>query len=257
MVVLSLTSVVGIGSSLLIAGTTLWARLQFRGEMQPDGPKPKTVLAIGARPDDLEFGCGAALLRYREDGYETHAVVLNCGDKGAGEADAGDGEPAEEAVRGAQRMQLSSLLVLDVLDAKVGARRAEIKSAIEEAVTGHLPDTVLTHNRFDPHDIRRLVFNATIEACCQVPTVLCYEHPDTLSEFRPNFFVDASRHLEHKIDALKSHAGEASGPGTRPALAHSMARMRGHQGSLPFAEAFEAIRVRSAPYRPSRAAGHA
>jgi len=41
-----------------------------------DLPVPERVLAIGAHPDDIEFGCGATLAKWAAAGTEVHAISL-------------------------------------------------------------------------------------------------------------------------------------------------------------------------------------
>src|SRR5438876_8578085 len=45
-------------------------------------PLPQRVLAVGAHPDDIEFGCGATLARWARDGAHVELVVLTDGSKG-------------------------------------------------------------------------------------------------------------------------------------------------------------------------------
>ena len=40
------------------------------------------ILAIGAHPDDIEFGCGGALLKYSGSGHNVFFLVLTKGDLG-------------------------------------------------------------------------------------------------------------------------------------------------------------------------------
>jgi len=40
------------------------------------------ILAIGAHPDDLEFGCGGTLLKYRQYGHKIFVLVMTSGQKG-------------------------------------------------------------------------------------------------------------------------------------------------------------------------------
>ena len=43
---------------------------------------PASALAIGAHPDDVEFGCGATLAKWARHGCEVHHLVLTDGSKG-------------------------------------------------------------------------------------------------------------------------------------------------------------------------------
>ncbi|MBK5289020.1 MAG: PIG-L family deacetylase [Acidimicrobiia bacterium] len=45
-------------------------------------PPPDRVLAIGAHPDDIEFGCGGTLAKWAATGTEIHLLVLTDGSKG-------------------------------------------------------------------------------------------------------------------------------------------------------------------------------
>ena len=40
------------------------------------------ILAIGAHPDDIEFGCGGALIKYTQRGHRLFLLVLTGGELG-------------------------------------------------------------------------------------------------------------------------------------------------------------------------------
>ena len=50
-------------------------------------PPPACALAIGAHPDDIEFGCGATLARWAAAGTEVHFLILTDGSKGTWNVD--------------------------------------------------------------------------------------------------------------------------------------------------------------------------
>ena len=41
------------------------------------------ILAIGAHPDDIEFGCGGTLLRYSKENHNIYMLVLTEGEVGS------------------------------------------------------------------------------------------------------------------------------------------------------------------------------
>jgi LmbE family N-acetylglucosaminyl deacetylase len=51
-----------------------------------DLPTPAVALAVGAHPDDVEFGCGATLAKWAAAGARLHYVVLTDGSKGSWDA---------------------------------------------------------------------------------------------------------------------------------------------------------------------------
>jgi LmbE family N-acetylglucosaminyl deacetylase len=205
---------------------------------------PRRVLAVGAHPDDIEFGCGATLLRYREAGFACHGLVLTRGEHGLASGRFHTDHRVAEAQRGARQMKLDTLDVLTFPDGLLASRRDAVKQAIELAVVQFGPEIVLTHNRLDVHSDHRMVHAATLEASRNVPTVLCYENPNSPPEFRPTFFVDVDGFVDGKIRALRAHSSQRSRDYFNPELIRGLARMRGRQARLVFAEAFEPVRIR-------------
>src|SRR5687768_869812 len=49
---------------------------------------PRSALAIGAHPDDVEFGCGATLAKWAAAGCTIHHLVCTDGSKGTWDAHA-------------------------------------------------------------------------------------------------------------------------------------------------------------------------
>ena len=49
---------------------------------------PARALAVGAHPDDIEFGCGATLTKWSEAGCEVSLLVCTDGSKGTWDANA-------------------------------------------------------------------------------------------------------------------------------------------------------------------------
>lgn len=53
---------------------------------------PERVLAIGAHPDDVDFGCGATLAKWAADGCEVNVLVCTDGSKGTWDPNADQDE---------------------------------------------------------------------------------------------------------------------------------------------------------------------
>jgi LmbE family N-acetylglucosaminyl deacetylase/cytochrome c-type biogenesis protein CcmH/NrfG len=203
--------------------------------------RTQTVLAIGAHPDDIEFGCGATLLRYREEGCRTYALVLTAGEKGM--ADHESLERVDEAKESARVLALTQISVRDFPDTQLHTCKDAIKNAIEEMVAEIKPDIIFTHTEHDVHSDHRTVFEVTAEAVRGACTILCYENPNTPPGFIPDHFVDITDYLEDKIAALTRHKSQTDKAYTNPAVVRSSAGFRGAQARIKYAEAFKSLRV--------------
>jgi len=64
-----------------------------------DLPTPAVALAVGAHPDDIEFGAGATLARWAAAGCRVHFLVLTDGSKGTWDPDADPGALVAERGR--------------------------------------------------------------------------------------------------------------------------------------------------------------
>jgi LmbE family N-acetylglucosaminyl deacetylase len=56
-------------------------------ELSVDLPAPSRALAVGAHPDDVEFGCGGTLAKWASAGCEIRHLVCTDGSKGSWDPD--------------------------------------------------------------------------------------------------------------------------------------------------------------------------
>ena len=204
----------------------------------------KRILAIGAHPDDIEFGCGATLLRYRETGCHTHGLVLTAGLEGFSN---GNGKSAQARIReahaSAKTLAISELDILDFPDTHLSDHKKDIKDAIESVVKRIQPDIVFTHTPHDLHSDHKTVYEATTEAVRGACTILCYENPNTPVGFQPAYYVDVADYLDDKIAALSQHKTQSGKAYISAEVVRSGAGFRGSQARIKYAEAFEVVRV--------------
>jgi LmbE family N-acetylglucosaminyl deacetylase len=150
----------------------------------------RRVLALGAHADDIEIGCGAALLALTRanPAVEVTWVVF-----------AASGERADEARRSAETF-LASAASADVVvhgfrDGYLPHAGAEVKDLFEELKSRVEPDLVFTHTRHDLHQDHRAVCELTWNTWRR-HLVLEYEIPKYDGDFgAPNVFVPVSREL--------------------------------------------------------------
>lgn len=199
----------------------------------------RTVLAVGAHPDDLELGCGATLAKLVRGGVRVRALVLTEGTAGAA---AGQDRCAET------RAALGALGVDDLHQARLpdtglpGAL-AEAVRLLEAQCRELQPDRVYTMFKDDRHQDHRAAYEACMVACRRVPQLLGYETPSSWPNYVPAVFEPVDDLLERKIAALRCHASQRQRSYMDPAQIRCSARFRGQQVGLGPCEGFIPYRM--------------
>ena len=198
------------------------------------------ILAIGAHPDDIEYGCAGTLIKYVERGHRIFLLVLTKGEEGGeGEIRQREQNAAAEVI-GAQQVFWG-----DYHDTQLPLNK-ELIDKIEEVIATVQPDLILVNHGDDTHQDHRILTRATLSATRYVRNVLFFEVPTT-QNFNPQIFVDISDTLERKFQVLEAHASQAMKTNIEDMyiveLAQANATFRGIQGRVKFAEAFAPLRL--------------
>jgi LmbE family N-acetylglucosaminyl deacetylase len=218
----------------------------------------KSILILGAHPDDEVLGCGGTIAKLAQEGAEIHVAFLadgvssRTGDK--------DTQQAELVARCAAAQKACDILgVQTVYFGEFPDNRMDtialldIVKPIEELIAKYRPDTAFTHHAGDVNIDHRRIHEAAVTACRPqrghpVKTLLCFEVPSSTEWqlpgsapcFTPNWFVDISDTLDRKLTALDSYAAELRGwphPRSRRGVEY-LARWRGATVGVDAAEAF-------------------
>jgi LmbE family N-acetylglucosaminyl deacetylase len=167
------------------------------------GRGTRTVLAIGAHPDDAEIGVGATLLQHAAAGDRIVHLLMTDGEAG--------GDPdlrVAEAAEAARRMR-ATLLRARMPDAYLSEARSTV-SVIESAVREFSPSVVYVHSANDSHQDHRYTHTATMVATREVSEVYCYQSPSSTIGFAPARFVDVGRFIDAKVAMLQAFGSQAS-----------------------------------------------
>lgn len=198
------------------------------------------ILAIGAHPDDIEFGCGGTLLKYAAAGHTINLLVLTSGKVG--------GNPLErtrEQEQSAKFMGVNDLIWGGLEDTELTENKHLI-GAIEKALTRTSPDIVFVNHTDDVHQDHRAAAYSAITATRYIKEVLFYEVPST-QNFIPDIFVDIGHIVDKKLHLLKLHTSQINKTRvdnlTILESAQACAVFRGYQGRVKHAEGFKALRI--------------
>jgi len=197
------------------------------------------ILAIGAHPDDLEYGCGGSLIRHAQAGDQVYLAVATDGSKG------GDPEVRQqEQLDSAKIIGAREAFFLDYPDTHFECDRESIMK-IEEVVRKVVPDVVYTHFGDDTHQDHRNVARAVVPAARSVPNLLFFEVLSS-QNFTPTVFVNIGTVIHQKLATLEAHASQVDKTNIENMsiieISLSGANFRGIQGRVTHAEGFVAVR---------------
>jgi LmbE family N-acetylglucosaminyl deacetylase len=198
------------------------------------------ILAIGAHPDDIEFGCGGTLIKYARQGHEVFLLVMTEGG-GSGEGSIRRKEQEEAA----NILQAARLFWGEYPDTAIPLDRESIQR-VERVIHEVQPDFIFVHYQDDTHQDHRRLSVSTITATRYTRNVLFFEGLTT-QNFSPSVFVDVDTVLEQKVAALEAHASQVTKTNieglTIVDIARSSAHFRGIQGRVRNAEGFVPLRL--------------
>lgn len=197
------------------------------------------VLAIGAHPDDIEFGCGGTLMKMAKRGHNINMLIMTRGEMG--------GRPEvryKEQIKAARFIGAKKVYWGNFKDTYVPSNKKVI-STVENAIDKINAQIVFINYYEDTHQDHRLVADNVTASSRYVKSVFFYEVPTT-QRFEPDVFVDISDILKDKLKLLTLHASQVSKTGVEKLSilesTKSCANFRGFQARVKYAEGFKALR---------------
>ena len=240
-----------------------------------DLPVPSRVLAVGAHPDDIEFGAGATLAKWAAAGCRVHHLVLTDGSKGSWDPDedlgrlvAARAEECREAaarIDGATSSDDDRVRFLGAVDGEL-VNDVDTRREVARVIRQLRPQVLLGHDpwrRYRLHPDHRAAGFLTLDALVAARDPHFF--PDLgLEPHRPTALLlweaDLPNHVERtagfeavKVDALMCHHsqlvttmglddGSAASGGDAFACAHRLAAAQhGAVAGVDSGEAFHLI----------------
>lgn len=197
----------------------------------------RRVLCLGAHSDDIEIGCGGAILQLLEQypDLSFYWVVFSANPQRAHEAQAS----AETFLAQAQE---KAIIIKNFRDGYFPYLGSDIKDYFEELKQAFVPDLIFTHYRNDLHQDHRLISDLTWNSF-RDQLILEYEIPKYDGDLSsPNLFVHLNQAIcTCKIDHLLAHFQTQTNKHwfTRETFL-AILRLRGIESKAPeqYAEAF-------------------
>jgi LmbE family N-acetylglucosaminyl deacetylase len=193
------------------------------------------ILALGAHPDDIEFGCGGTLAKYANNGHAVHLMVMTRGEKG------GDGEERANEQNKARGILMAKKVFWGGFPDTFPPPQKDLIDAIEGVIRTTDPNMIFVNYDDDTHQDHRELARALKSAARNVRNVMYYEVPST-QNFTPTVFVDIERFMELKKQALMSHHSQMMKTNIEGLsileISRSLANYRGIQARIRYAEGF-------------------
>ncbi|HEY8533587.1 MAG TPA: PIG-L deacetylase family protein [Micromonospora sp.] len=196
----------------------------------------RSVLAVGAHPDDIELGCGGALAAHRAAGDTVAMLVLTDGQNGPGSS----AERRREQERAARVLD-ATLIWGRLVDCALTSDAATV-AVVENALRAVAADIVYVHAPDDSHQDHRAAAEATLAAARHTSRILHYRSPST-TRFHPTVYIDISAHLDDKLAAVACHRSQVQDSAmVDPEVVVATARHFGAEARIRYAEAFAPAR---------------
>jgi LmbE family N-acetylglucosaminyl deacetylase len=197
------------------------------------------ILAIGAHPDDIEFGCGGALIKFSKKKANIFLLILTRGEVG--------GRPhirEAEQRRATKFIKAKRVFWGGFSDTHIPTNRKLI-DVIEKVILEVNPEIVFFNYFDDIHQDHRAIAEGATSATRYSRNVLMYEVPTT-QNFQPDVFVNIGDTLKNKLKLLGIFSSQLTKTRVKNLTilesAKSCANFRGFQARVKYAEGFKALR---------------
>lgn len=226
--------------------------------------KPKVVLAVGAHPDDIDFGASGSIAKWTKTGTKVHYAVITDGSKGSSVPKT---DPIELAGRRQKEQRAAAKLLgatdVHFLDYEDGYLEVtmELKTRLTALIRQIRPDTVVVMDPaslyvaelgFVNHPDHRAAGQATLDAVFPLardglsfPELLTQglkphkvKHLLLINLEKQNYIEDISETFDLKIKALLKHASQISSKSELMAWVGPIAADYGKQIGTKYGEGF-------------------
>jgi LmbE family N-acetylglucosaminyl deacetylase len=203
----------------------------------------RRLLILAPHTDDGEFGCGASIARFIEEGADiTYAALSTC------EESLPEGFPSD-TLKKEVKIATASLGIppanLRLFNFKVrrfGQARQEILDELILLNRELAPDIVFCPSATDIHQDHAVVAAEAVRAFKRT-TILGYELPwNNLTVSTTCFIKLEERHVDKKIESLQCYVSQRDRDYAQEQPIRALAVVRGTQVGVKFAETFEVVR---------------
>lgn len=217
------------------------------------------ILVVAAHPDDEVLGAGGTIAKHVSEGDEVYALVLGDGEMSRGAGEKGINKRKAQSAEAAEILGIKKVFFESFPDNQFDSvPLLKIVKSVEKALLKVKPETVFTHHGEDLNIDHRLTFQAVLTAARPQPGFFVkqlfsfevlssteWQEKKKNKAFCPNYYIDIHDFIDIKVKAMEAYKDELK-PYPHPRSAEGikiLAKYRGLEVGLKYAEAFQAIRI--------------
>lgn len=201
------------------------------------------VLVLAPHTDDGEFGCGGAISKWVDEGKEVYYIAFSSAEKSIPQTLPSNilKKEVQEATR-ILGIKSDNLILFDYPVREFPSHRQEILEEMIRLANELKPHLVLLPSTADTHQDHQTIAQEGFRAFKRL-SIIGYEMPYNNLSFTTNLFVILDEeHVNRKINALKCYKSQHGRIYANEDFIRGLARVRGTQIGVKYAEAFEVIR---------------
>jgi LmbE family N-acetylglucosaminyl deacetylase len=225
-------------------------------------PVINRVLVVAAHPDDEVIGCGGTIFRHTDENDEVYILFMADGESSRGKDEDYSlliQERKQSALRSCSILKTNKPIFLDLPDNGMDAiPLLKVVKELECVIKEIRPNIIYTHHMGDLNIDHNITHQAVMTACRPYPETSIKEiyyfevlsstecnSPNITNTFIPNYYVDISSTIEHKLNAVNEYKSEMREyPHVRSVKSiENLSLYRGSSVGLYAAEAFMVGRI--------------
>ncbi|MGI5865003.1 MAG: PIG-L deacetylase family protein [Myxococcales bacterium] len=200
----------------------------------------RTVLVLGAHPDDGEVGAGGTVARLTR----AKAKVLLAAVSAPQDME----KRAAEARAAAEVLRAEPLLIVNDRPCRLeDLKTSDLVARIDALMCEYRPSALFTHARDETHWDHFLLSRAVLGSMrlgpCDVFLFNNTAYRNPCQAWRPNLWIDVTATIGAKLEAIASHESQFAARGKDASVFREIAKAHGRVLGTQYAEAFEILRL--------------
>jgi len=206
--------------------------------------KTSRILVLAPHTDDGEFGCGGIISRFIEEKRDVYYISFSFCEDNVPKRLPKDILASESAsATKSLGIKKDNIIAQNYPVRRFDESRQEILDFLVKIKKKIKPNLVLIPSTTDIHQDHQVISREGVRAFKHT-TLLGYELPWNTIEFQPAVYISLKkRHINKKVASLRQYRSQQRKIYAAESFLRGLARTRGVQAGVEFAEAFEVVRM--------------